>query len=69
MDTSKDNLKYKYSGDVNALTKDKVIEFVDQFKNGKLPIYYKSEDIPQENSDIVKVVVGDTYHKFLKDNE
>lgn len=69
MDTSKDNIKYSYSGSMDTLTKEDVVQFVDGFKNGKLPVYYKSEVIPEQKDDErVRVLVGDNYQQFLKDN-
>ena len=47
---------------MDTLTKEDVVQFVDGFKNGKLPVYYKSEVIPEQKDDErVRVLVGDNY--------
>jgi len=60
-------VKYKYEGDVNALTKENVSEFFQKFKDGTLTAHRKSEAIPESNDGPVKVVVGLNYDQIVKD--
>lgn len=39
------------------------------FLNGKLKPYYKSEPIPEINTEAVRVVVGDTFEEMILESQ
>ena len=57
--------KFVYSGDLNSLTTQDVAKFIDQFKAGELKKFLKSEDIPTNNDEPVRVVVGKNFHDIV----
>ena len=59
--------KYKYEGDVEAISVSDVRQFVHQFLQGKLTPSFKSEPIPSDNSADLKTVVGESYDQIVLD--
>jgi thiol-disulfide isomerase/thioredoxin len=61
------NKKFKCEVPPQDLTSDKISEFMEELLDGKLPQIYKSEEIPVDNNDSVKIVVGHTHEEIVKD--
>lgn len=38
---------------------------LEEFETGSLKAYYKSEPVPETNTEAVKVVVGNTFEEFV----
>lgn len=54
-----DNMKkFNYAGDVKSITVQSLKSFIDDFNSGKIQASLKSADIPEDNSQPVKVIVG-----------
>ena len=68
IDASDDNTKYRYEGDLSKLEVQDVKNFVQDFKAKKLPVYYKSLEVPAENNGDLKVVVGKTFPQMVLEN-
>ena len=50
--------KFNYPGSVAGLTFSSLKTFIDEFNSGKIEAFFKSEDVPADNSQPVKVIVG-----------
>lgn len=62
--------KYVFEEDVATITSDQVAEFITKYENGDLAKFLKSEDIPEDNDDAVKVVVGKNFDDIVgKDSD
>lgn len=61
--------KFTYEGDIKSVTVDTLRSFVEDFKNDKLNPFLKSAEIPADNSDPVKIIVGKTFHSMVLDND
>lgn len=59
--------KYKWEGDLSKLTVADVEQYVNDFKDGKLTPFRKSETEPESNDGPVKVVVGTSWEKIVGD--
>lgn len=59
--------KFMYEQDINALTVDAIGAWVDDFKNGKLSPFLKSEEIPETQEGPVHVVVGKSFEQVVMD--
>ncbi|KAI8853932.1 hypothetical protein BC829DRAFT_424601 [Chytridium lagenaria] len=59
-------LKYPYDQTKELITED-VQKFVDDYLNGKVEPSLKSEPVPEENDEPVKVIVGTTFETIVKD--
>lgn len=57
----------KYKVDFN--TKEDLEKALKDFEDSKLSAYFKSETIPETNSEAVKVVVGDTFEEMVLKND
>jgi len=65
-----DNMKkFTFSGSVESLTVEQVQQFVDDFKNKNLQPFLKSEEVPPETSDALKIIVGKSFNKVVLDND
>ena len=58
-------LKYK----LDSYDKDKLNQFLDDFKAEKLTPFFKSDPIPESNSDPVKVIVGKNFDELILNND
>lgn len=68
MEPTEDNVrKFKYEGDVEAITVEDLTKFVTDFAEGKLTPFMKSEEIPAENNGPVKVVVAHQFEEIVLD--
>ena len=45
-----------------------ITNFINLYKEDKLEVYYKSQDIPYEESAIIKSIVGKNFKKIVIDN-
>lgn len=61
------NSKYKSGTKMAKFDAEAVKAFVQQFKDGKLEEYIKSEPVPANNNEPVKVVVGKNYKQIVDD--
>jgi protein disulfide isomerase len=59
--------KFRYDADINALSVEAVGAWADDFKNGKLSPFLKSEEIPEVQEGAVHVVVGKSFDQVVKD--
>lgn len=65
-----DNMKkFQFSGSLDSLTVDGIREFVDDFKNKKLQPFLKSEEIPAETGDALKIIVGKNFQSVVLDSD
>jgi len=69
LDPSDNMKKYTFGEDVSKLSVESLKKFIDEFKNGKLAPFLKSQDIPADNSEPVKVVVGKSFNSIVMNNE
>lgn len=68
MQPTEDNVrKFKYEGDVEKITVEEIEKFVNDFNEGKLKPFLKSEAIPESNDGPVKVVVGHSFEDIVLD--
>ena len=58
--------RYKHTGGITA---DEIKAFINDWKTGKIPRFYKSEAEPTENPGPVFTVVGSTFDTFVLNNE
>ena len=58
--------RYKHTGEFNLAGFKK---FFDEWKEGKVPIFYKSEEIPAENPGPVYIGVGKNFAELVLDND
>ena len=57
--------KYNHEG---ALSAEALLKFYEDYLEGKLQPFYRSEPIPESNNEPVKVVVGKTFNEIVNDN-
>lgn len=50
--------KFNFPGDVKSLSVESLKTFINEFNSGKIVPSLKSADIPEDNSQPVKVIVG-----------
>ena len=66
IESKDDTLKYLHTG---KLTKNSMEKFIQDYENGKLQVYYKSEPIPTENPGPVYKVVTGNFKQYVLDND
>jgi len=65
-----DNMKkFQFPHKAHESTLDKIKQFVQDFKENKLEAFHKSEEIPADNSEPVKIVVGKNFKDIVLDND
>jgi len=65
-----DNMKkFTYGGSLDTLTVEDVQKFVDDFKNKNLQPFLKSEEIPPQTGDALKIIVGKNFNQVVLDND
>lgn len=69
LDPANNMKKYTFDGKAESITVESLTQFVNDFKDGKLSPFLKSEDIPAENNEPVKVVVGKNFKQIVTDND
>jgi protein disulfide-isomerase A1 len=58
-------LKYK----IDNITEESLEKFIDDWQNNRLSAYIKSESVPVNNSESVKVLVGDNFEELVLKSE
>lgn len=61
--------KFTYSGSLDTLTVEDITTFVEDFQSKKLQPFLKSEEIPAETTDPVKVIVGKNFQQVVIDSD
>jgi protein disulfide-isomerase A1 len=61
--------KFLFEGKTESISVDALTEMVNDFKSGSLQPFLKSQDIPADNSEPVKVVVGKNFKQVVIDND
>lgn len=56
--------KFAYEGEFTAAG---IVDFFNNYNEGKLQPYYRSEPIPETNDEPVKVVVGKSFNDIVLD--
>jgi len=54
---------------LKKVTKEALIQFLDDFKANTLTPHYKSEPVPETNDQPVKVIVGETFKEMIVDSD
>lgn len=62
-----DLLKFKFETPLADLSVDGIAKFIDDFKNGNLKPFLKSEPIPEDNNGPVKTLVGGNWNDIVAD--
>jgi len=63
-----DNMKkFNYEGSIDSVTVESLTTFIESFRSGKLSAFLKSQDIPEDNSAPVKVIVGKSFKDIVLD--
>mmetsp|Transcript_34930 Transcript_34930/g.31463 ORF Transcript_34930/g.31463 Transcript_34930/m.31463 type:complete len:484 (-) Transcript_34930:262-1713(-) len=63
---NQDMKKFQFDGEING---DNIKAFVDDWANGRLKPFLKSEPIPESNNEPVKVVVGKSFQEVVIDSD
>ena len=58
-------IKYKLA----SFNKEQLLQFIDDFKANKLTAYFKSDPLPETNSEPVKVIVGNSFDDLVINND
>ena len=53
--------KYEYMGDAKKITVNSLANFITAFKAKTIKPFYKSQELPEDNSKPLKVIVGSTH--------
>lgn len=69
LDPANNMKKYTFGGRLESLTVDAITQFINDFKSGSLQPFLKSEELPADNSQPVKVVVGKNFKEIVTDND
>jgi protein disulfide-isomerase A1 len=69
LDPANNMKKYTFPGRIESLTVDAINQFVNDFKSGSLQPFLKSQEIPADNSEPVKTVVGKNFKEIVLDND
>ena len=69
LDPSNNMKKYSFAGKVESLSVDSIREFIKDFKSGSLQPFLKSQDIPADNGEAVKTVVGKNFNDVVINND
>lgn len=68
LNPAKNMAKFTYEGAVKDVKIDDLRTFVNNFKEDKLTPFLKSADIPADNSEPVKVIVGKQFKELVTDS-
>jgi protein disulfide-isomerase A1 len=69
LDPAENMKKYSYSGKTEDITLESLKSFIDDFKGKKLQPFLKSEEIPAETSDPLKIIVGKNFQQTVLDSD
>jgi len=61
--------KFQFPGAVKTITLDGLRSFITDFKTNKLEAFLKSEEVPAENNEPVKIIVGKNFKEIVLDDE
>lgn len=61
--------KFSFDGSIDNLSINSIKKFVDDFKNKNIKPFLKSEDIPAETSDPLKIIVGKNFEEAVVNND
>lgn len=61
--------KFTFEGKAESITVESISQFVNDFADGKLSPFLKSEEIPADNSEPVKIIVGKNFKQIVTDND
>jgi len=64
IDDAKNSLKYKFTKEFSV---ENLKEFITDFVGGKIKPYIKSQAVPDNSNEAVKVVVGETFNSIVMD--
>jgi protein disulfide-isomerase A1 len=57
--------KFTYSGSIDGLTVESIKSFIDDFNSKNLKPFLKSEEIPTDNSEPLKIIVGKNFDQAV----
>lgn len=60
--------KFTFPGSVDGLTVESIKTFIDEFNGKTLKPFLKSEEIPEESSDPLKIIVGKNFQSAVIDS-
>ena len=69
LDPANNMKKFSFPGKTESITVESISEFVKDFKSGSLQPFLKSQDIPEDNNEPVKVVVGKNFNEIVINND
>ena len=69
LDPANNMKKFTFGGRIESLTLEQLSEFIRDFKAGSLQPFLKSQDIPADNSEPVKVLVGKNFDSMVINND
>lgn len=69
LDPANNMKKFTFPGKTEGITVDSLANFINDFKAGTLQPFLKSQDIPADNSEPVKTVVGKNFKEIVTDND
>lgn len=69
LDPSNNMKKYTWGGSVDSLSIDSLRQFIKDFKSGSLQPFLKSQDIPADNNEPVKTLVGKNFNDIVLNND
>lgn len=69
LDPANNMKKFSFPGKTESITVESISEFVKDFKSGFLQPFLKSQDIPEDNNEPVKVVVGKNFNEIVINND
>lgn len=61
--------KFVFTGNHASFTSQEVGDFIAAWKGKKLEKYLKSEDVPENNDEPVKILVGKNFNEIVRDSE
>jgi len=59
----------KYSMSANGATVESIKQFIDDFKQGKLSVHVKSQEIPEDDGRSLKTIVGKNFREKVLETE
>lgn len=62
-------MKFKYPGDVSKMSEKQLLKFLIAFDDDKLTQYFRSAPIPEKQTGVLQVIVGDTRKEILHNPE
>jgi protein disulfide isomerase len=69
LDPANNMKKFTYEGKVADLTFDSLNKFITEFKAGSLQAFLKSEEIPVDNGEAVRTLVGKNFKQAVLDSD